>query len=58
MTVAVKKLAGVTKLLKHKTLPPVVGMEVVVPKVQTTCFGLIGTCQCSAALGGPATSNN
>ena len=31
---------------------------VVVPKVQTagSCFGLIGPRQCSAALGGPATS--
>ena len=31
---------------------------VVVPEVQTadSCFGLIGPRQCSAALGGPATS--
>ena len=34
--------------------------EVVVSKVQTadSCFGLIGPRQCSAALGGPPTSNS
>ena len=34
--------------------------EVVVPEVQTadSCFSLIGPRQCSAALGGPATSNS
>ena len=33
---------------------------VIVPEVQTadSCFGLIGPRQCSAALGGPATSNS
>ena len=27
-------------------------------QIADSCFGLIGLCQCSAALGGPATSNS